>query len=53
MFLGGKDKTPFLAEFRPDIFFDDHVPNCESASRLVATGHVPYGINNECLSVLH
>ena len=53
MFLGGKDKTPFLAEFRPDIFFDDHVRNCDSASRLVATGHVPYGINNECLPVLH
>jgi 5'-nucleotidase len=53
MFLGGKDKTRFLAEFRPDIFFDDHVRNCESASQLVATGHVPYGINNECRPVLH
>lgn len=53
MFLGGKDKTHFLAEFRPDIFFDDHVRNCESASQLVATGHVPYGINNECRPVLH
>jgi 5'-nucleotidase len=53
MFLGGKDKTPFLAEFRPDIFFDDHMRNCAAASRRVATGHVPYGINNECLSVLH
>ncbi|WP_176059000.1 5'-nucleotidase [Paraburkholderia sp. BCC1876] len=38
MFLGGKDKTRFLAESRPDIFFDDHVP---------------YGINNECRPVLH
>lgn len=53
MFLGGKDKARFLAEFRPDIFFDDHVRNCESASQLVATGHVPYGINNECRPVLH
>lgn len=53
MFLGGTDKTPFLAEFRADIFFDDHVRNCESASQLVATGHVPYGINNECRPVLH
>ncbi|MEX3929936.1 5'-nucleotidase [Paraburkholderia sp. BR10936] len=53
MFLGGKDKACFLAEFRPDIFFDDHVRNCESASQLVATGHVPYGINNESGWVLH
>ncbi len=27
--------------------FDDHLGNCESASRHVITGHVPYGINNE------
>jgi 5'-nucleotidase len=47
MFLGGRPKTPFLAEFEPDIFFDDHVQNCESASKHVTTGHVPYGINNE------
>ncbi|CAJ8620323.1 5'-nucleotidase [Burkholderia pseudomallei] len=53
MFLGGKDKSGFLAEFRPDIFFDDHVRNCESASQLVATGHVPYGINNESGLILH
>lgn len=53
MFLGGKDKARFLSEFRPDIFFDDHVRNCESAKALVATGHVPYGINNECRPVLH
>lgn len=53
MFLGGKEKTHFLAEFRPDIFFDDLVRDCESASQLVATGHVPYGINNEPKSALH
>ena len=53
MFLGGKNKTRFLAEFRPDIFFDDLERNCESASQLVATGHVPYGINNDFCTVLH
>jgi 5'-nucleotidase len=47
LFLGGRPKAPFLAEFEPDIFFDDHLSTCESASRHVATGHVPYGINNE------
>ncbi|BCQ52327.1 hypothetical protein BLKGLAD_13890 [Burkholderia gladioli pv. gladioli] len=53
MFLGGKDKTRFLAEFMPDIFFDDHPRNCESAARCVATGHVPYCINNEPRTALH
>ncbi|CAN0622900.1 5'-nucleotidase [Burkholderia multivorans] len=53
MFLGGQPKAPFLEEFRPDIFFDDHLNNCESASRLVTTGHVPYGINNETSMVFH
>ncbi len=53
MFLGGKNKAGFLAEFSPDIFFDDHVQNCESASQRVATGHVPYGINNESGLILH
>ncbi|MDN7902410.1 5'-nucleotidase [Burkholderia cepacia] len=53
MFLGGKDKTRFLAEFMPDIFFDDHPRNCESAAQCVATGHVPYGINNEPRTALH
>lgn len=52
MFLGGRSKTPFLTAFEPDIFFDDHEDNCESASRHVATGHVPYGINNEIGVVL-
>ena len=47
MFLGGRPKALFLAEFEPDIFFDDQLSNCELASRHVATGHVPYGINNE------
>ncbi|OXJ10796.1 5'-nucleotidase [Burkholderia sp. HI2500] len=53
MFLGGRNKAGFLAEFRPDIFFDDHVRNCESAAHRVATGHVPYGINNESGLILH
>jgi hypothetical protein len=32
MFHGRKDKARFLAEFRPDIFFDDHLRNCEQRS---------------------
>jgi 5'-nucleotidase len=47
LFLGGLDKGPFLKAFGADIFFDDQRGHCESASRHVATGHVPYGVANE------
>ena len=46
LFLGGRDKGPFLAAFGADIFFDDQRKNAESASRYVATGHVPHGVAN-------
>jgi 5'-nucleotidase len=41
LFLGGRDKGPFLDAFGADIFFDDSHHNVESARRHVATGHVP------------
>lgn len=47
LFLGGMDKSDFLRAFGADIFFDDHKGHCESASRHVATGHVPHGVANE------
>ncbi|MCM2356208.1 MAG: 5'-nucleotidase, partial [Arenimonas sp.] len=47
MFLGGRDKGPFLETFGADIFFDDSRHNVENARRHVATGHVPYGVTNE------
>ncbi len=46
LFLGGRDKGPFLAAFGADIFFDDQRKNAESASRYVPTGHVPHGVSN-------
>jgi 5'-nucleotidase len=46
LFLGGKDKGPFLKAFGADIFFDDQQGHCLSASRHVATGHVPHGVTN-------
>lgn len=46
LFLGGKDKAPFLKAFGADIFFDDQQGHCLSASRHVATGHVPHGVAN-------
>lgn len=47
LFLGGRDKGDFLRAFGADIFFDDQRGHCESASRHVATGHVPHGVANE------
>lgn len=46
LFLGGRDKGPFLAAFGADIFFDDQRRNAENASRYVPTGHVPHGVAN-------
>jgi len=46
LFLGGRDKGPFLRAFGADIFFDDSHANVESARRHVATGHVPHGVRN-------
>ncbi len=47
LFLGGLDKSEFLKAFAADIFFDDQRNRCESASRFVAAGHVPYGVSND------
>ncbi len=47
LFLGGFDKGPFLKAFSADFFFDDQRAHCDSASALVATGHVPHGVANE------
>jgi len=46
LFLGGMEKGPFLRAFGADIFFDDQQGHCDSASRHVATGHVPHGVAN-------
>jgi 5'-nucleotidase len=47
LFLGGRDKGPFLDAFGADIFFDDSRTNVESARKHVAAGHVPHGVSNE------
>ncbi len=46
LFLGGREKGPFLKAFGADIFFDDQAVHIESASRHVAAGHVPHGVKN-------
>lgn len=47
LFLGGLDKAEYLRAFGADIFFDDQHRHIESASRVVASGHVPHGIVNQ------
>ena len=46
LFLGGMDKTEFLAAYGADIFFDDQAEHCHLASRVVVSGHVPHGVKN-------
>jgi 5'-nucleotidase len=46
LFLGGRDKGPFLEAFGADIFFDDSHRNVENARQHVAAGHVPHGVSN-------
>ena len=47
LFLGGRDKGPFLAAFGADIFFDDQSKNVASAAaKNVAAAHVPHGVAN-------
>lgn len=48
LFLGGLPKGEFLRAFGADVFFDDQLGHCDSASQHVATGHVPHGIANLC-----
>ena len=47
LFLGGLDKAEFLEAFGADVFFDDQLGHCDSASGRVATGHVPHGFSNQ------
>lgn len=47
LFLGGREKGPFLRAFGADVFFDDQEGHCESAAQHVAAGHVPHGVKNE------
>ena len=41
LFLGGLPKGPFLKAFQADIFFDDQLQHCQSASEHVLAAHVP------------
>lgn len=45
-FLGGVEKRGFLAEFSPDIFFDDQTAHTDPAATVASVAHVPYGVAN-------
>lgn len=47
MFLGGREKGPFLDAFGADIFFDDQKGHCDSAGQHVVSAHVPHGVVNQ------
>lgn len=48
-FLGGIDKGAILETLRPHIFFDDQMGHLRSASKVVPSVHIPYGVTNTAL----
>jgi 5'-nucleotidase len=45
-FLGGIEKAKVLAVLRPHIFFDDQSGHLKSASSVVPSVHIPFGVRN-------
>ncbi|WP_287029663.1 5'-nucleotidase [Pseudomonas sp. UBA6310] len=45
-FLGGIDKGRILGVLKPHIFFDDQPSHLKSASTVVPSVHIPFGITN-------
>ncbi|GAB3460176.1 5'-nucleotidase [Actinophytocola sediminis] len=45
-FLGGIDKSAILEVLQPHIFFDDQLRHLDSASHVVPSVHIPYGVTN-------
>jgi 5'-nucleotidase len=46
-FLGGIEKSKVLAVLRPHIFFDDQSGHLQTASEVVPSVHIPFGITNQ------
>lgn len=46
-FLGGIEKGKVLAVLRPHIFFDDQSGHLDSASAVVPSVHIPFGVTNQ------
>ncbi len=49
-FLGGIEKGKILSVLKPHIFFDDQIRHLESASKIVPSVHIPFGITNKSLN---
>lgn len=45
-FLGGIEKSKVLGVLKPHIFFDDQARHLSSASALVPSVHIPFGVTN-------
>jgi len=45
-FLGGVEKASVLEVLKPHIFFDDQRAHLDTASLVVPSVHVPFGIAN-------
>jgi 5'-nucleotidase len=45
-FLGGIEKAAVLGVLRPHIFFDDQSGHLRSASSIVPSVHIPFGVRN-------
>ena len=46
-FLGGIEKGKILGVLKPHIFFDDQAGHLESASKVVPSVHIPFGVTNQ------
>lgn len=46
-FLGGIEKGRVLAVLKPHIFFDDQSGHLQSASTVVPSVHIPFGVTNQ------
>ncbi|WDL54324.1 5'-nucleotidase [Xanthomonas campestris] len=47
-FLGGIEKGKVLGVLKPHIFFDDQSGHLKSASAVVPSVHIPFGVINQC-----
>ncbi|AYQ92845.1 5'-nucleotidase [Burkholderia gladioli] len=51
-FLGGIEKGKVLGVLKPHIFFDDQSNHLKSASEVVPSVHIPFGVVNNSINVL-
>ncbi|WP_081665886.1 5'-nucleotidase [Pseudogulbenkiania ferrooxidans] len=52
-FLGGIEKGRILGVLKPHIFFDDQSGHLKSASAVVPSVHIPFGVTNQSATIPH